>query len=1102
MTRVLVFLVLIAPGVSTEAAESWFDALLRHKATNRVEDDDKKAPIALPDFGRAAYTVSAWIKTSGDGSIFSKCAPEGRWSEGGKSLFISRGKVCFDIGWVGEIEGRATVTDGRWHHVALCGASPQKVYVDGRLDATGELEPLPDAEGHVVKLGATASDFPEQSGREFNGLMDDVRIYGRVLSQDEIRALAASTLAGNRRAPLAWWPMDGDARDATDGKNHAEAIEDVRYAEGKFGKAARLAEGSHLVVPCGESRDPGAELWRTLAAEFSDETSRREMAWEREDGIWGADWKTAGPPEIARRYAEATVAPSDLARRSRKAAAGVRTADDLRAVRALYIESRRHGELLESLAEFKLPELRQTILSLHKDGPPRDKLLTRLDALETRGLRSESISDAWKRDIAALRRDVLLGDNRLIDFDRLVFIRRQTYHSSHFYTDFIDGVGRYGGNLCILDLPTGEVTGLLPEMAEGIFGRFDLSFDARKIVFDWKKAPREGFRIFEVGIDGRGLRQLTFPPDDEEARIAKYDNSANGGTARMYYHQTDDMHPCYLPDGGVMFTSTRCEYGTLCDGPDHLTTAVLHRIDGDGRNMQKLTNSAVSEFSPSVMHDGWVLYTRWEYVDKGQLGIKCLWAMRPDGSGSKEIFGNDIQFPPTLLHGRQIPGESNQFVVLGTPHYPQSGIGTVIRLDTTKDIRTREPMTYITPHVDIRQEPGWNHLVDGQWVRHTNGPLYMDPFPLDASHYLVAYNPDRPWDDPSAYGLYLIDEAGSHALIHQEGEFSCWQPTPLRPRRRPPMLPTIRDDELARKNLAVCVVENVHHGMEGVEPGEVKYLRVMEQIPRPWAARRFWGGDAAHTSLISRGSALAAKAMYGVVPVHEDGSAHFLVPADRNIYFSALDEHFMELQRERTYVNYRPGETRACVGCHEKPGDTPPHTAGKLLALQLPPSMPQAQPGDDAPARALHYPSDVQPVLDRHCVRCHGAKDPADGLNLTGELTATFSRSYESILGRRLVKTFDEGSDWGGTPYAPPRSVGSHASPLIAQVRKGCPGNDRELPLADFVKLATWVDANAVYYGAYWGRKNLRFRDHPNFRPVPTFEQAISTVAPLPEDER
>ena len=138
-------------------------------------------------------------------------------------------------------------------------------------------------------------------------------------------------------------------------------------------------------------------------------------------------------------------------------------------------------------------------------------------------------------------------------------------------------------------------------------------------------------------MEGTGLRQLTFPPDDEAARIAKYDNSFRGGTGRIYNHHTDDMHPCYLPDGGICFTSSRCEYGTLCAKPDILTTTVLYRIDGDGGNMEKLTNSAVSEFSPSVMEDGRILYTRWEYVDKGQLGVKCLWAMHPDGGGSAAL---------------------------------------------------------------------------------------------------------------------------------------------------------------------------------------------------------------------------------------------------------------------------------------------------------------------------------------------------------------------------------------------------------------------------------------------------------------------------------
>ena len=211
--------------------------------------------------------------------------------------------------------------------------------------------------------------------------------------------------------------------------------------------------------------------------------------------------------------------------------------------------------------------------------------------------------------------DGLLAGTPLLDFDRLLFIRRYTFPSTHFYTDFIDGCEHYGGNLSVLDLGTGEVTDLVPEMADGIFDRFDLHFSATRIVFDWKRSPKEGFRLYEIAIDpktGRrtgGPRQLTFPPDDEAVRIAKYgrDPDRTPGPA-PYWHQTDDMHPCYLPDGGIAFTSTRCEYGTLCDAPDILATAVLHRMDGDGSHIEQLTRSPVIEFCPTLLADGRILY--------------------------------------------------------------------------------------------------------------------------------------------------------------------------------------------------------------------------------------------------------------------------------------------------------------------------------------------------------------------------------------------------------------------------------------------------------------------------------------------------------------
>jgi hypothetical protein len=694
-----------------------------------------------------------------------------------------------------------------------------------------------------------------------------------------------------------------------------------------------------------------------------------------------------------------------------------------------------------------------------------------------------------------------------LDFDELLFVKRYTYQSNHYYTDFINGCEYFGGNICVLSLKDGSVRELVPSMRHGIFGRYDLSFDGKRIVFDWKESIGQGFRIYEVGVDGKGLRQLTFPPVDEQKRIKKYRHweiEQWQGYPLKYYHHTDDMHPCYLPDGGICFISTRCEYGILCDDPDVFSTTVLYRMNADGKNMEKLTNSSVSESNPSIMHDGRILYTRWEYVDKGSVVAKCLWAMHPDGSGTVEIFGNDISYPPSFIQSRQIPNHNNLFVMLGAPHL-QGCMGTVIRIDTNQDIRTRVPMTYITPNVDIRAEAGFHHKVNGRWVHSEEGPLFSDPYPLSRDVFLVSQNRNRRWFDIDAWDLYVIDSKGKRELICDDPEFSCWMPIPLRPREKPPILNTARDPELAEKNLAVCIVTDIYKGLENVAPGTIKYIRVNEQMPRPWAARRYWDGDIydQQHAVLTLETHLGLKVQYGIVPVHEDGSASFIVPADRNIFLQVLDENFMEVQRERTYINYRPGEVRSCIGCHEKPKDVPSATARNLLALQSPPVIPGPQPGEVDGARPLHYPTDIQPILDKHCISCHNDNAPDTDLVLTGEMTEYFNRSYEELLDRErnLMIVFSEnGSEKQIADYLPAYSLGSHSSMLIKMLREG--HEDVKLPKEEMIKLITWVDSNAQYYGSYYGRRNIRYQNHPNFRPIPTFVQAISTSAPLPDDQR
>ena len=731
--------------------------------------------------------------------------------------------------------------------------------------------------------------------------------------------------------------------------------------------------------------------------------------------------------------------------------------------------------------------------------------------------------------------EVVMAANRtrlrtMLGTDEVVFLKRFTYNSNHYYTEYLNSQWKPGGGLFILSLKDGSTRQLAGELTGGVFGRFDISFDARTIVFDWKRSHDEGYRIYEVGVDGSGLRQILKAPDNEAELVKKY---------RYEYHNgTDDMHPCYLPDGGIAFVSTRCQTSTLCHGGDAFTTCVLHRMDGDGGSLRQLSFGALSEFTPTVLADGRIMYARWEYVDKGAVAAKCIWAMRPDGTASSEIYGNSIVFPTTMIQARPIPGVPNNYVLLGCPHFPQNALGTIVRIDMNKPVRTDEPMTYLTPEVKILSEGGWHFLDPGSGQMVTDGdgkgPLYRDPWPIDPDHCLAAHKP-RGFGhcyEPHGYGLYLLEAPGKVAPFFRDPAISCWQPMPLKARLPPPLLPSNPDPKLAAQNLARCVVTDVYHGLEGVERGSIRHIRVLEQIARPWAARRFGRLNAdeydQQHAVVSKDTALGLKVQHGVVPVEPDGSAHFLVPANANVFLQALDANHLAVQTERTFVNYRPGESRSCVGCHETPNAPPPDRSGTPLALQRAPSVPGPQPGETTGPRPLHYPTDVQPVLDRHCIKCHSEADPKGGLDLTGRPTKFFSASYENLLDERrggrqdrlrpgLVPTLPENHPKAGNVhYLPAKSLGSHDSLLIAMLAPDkvrltgdkarldrlaklvATHQDIRLARDELLRISNWVDTNAQYYGSYYGRRNIDERNHPDFRPVPTWESARGTP-PLPE---
>jgi len=741
----------------------------------------------------------------------------------------------------------------------------------------------------------------------------------------------------------------------------------------------------------------------------------------------------------------------------------------------------------------------------------------------------------------------LSTDPEALGFDEIIFAKRKPYSSDHYYTDINNGTSadRFlpDNGIYIYNVRTGQeravVTGAQLPGGKGFIGKISLSFDAKKVIFDSRENPGVGFRIWEVNIDGTGLRQVLFPPADETAKVKRW--------GRPWH--TDDIHPCYLPDGKIMFSSTRSEHTILCGGSAALVAPTLHRMDADGTNVEQLTKSPVSEFCPVVLDDGRVMYHRWEYVDKGARVCKTIWSMNPDGSRPQELYGVTDDTTTVYMYPQAMPGDPDRIVCVGTCHFPQGGcLGAIMLIDLQRGIRRRGPdpdeaeyvkfddryaVTNITPHVFIerRTEPGWHFLKqDGKYTHDRNGTsghLYTHPWPVSENKFLVSYKVD-PSDHyknvPDAYSLYLIDTQGGHRLIHKDPELSLWHPTPLVARKVPPIIHSFRHPKYLASNEALCIVQNVYQGLEGVKPGEVKWLRINEAIPRYWDTGRRWGSS---TSSSSWKAALWPRVQWGVVPVEKDGSAYFTVPANRNIFYQALDENFREIQRERTYVNYHPGEVRSCVGCHGRNNHTADSAGGRApIAMTRPPSTPQPQPcdlvengGDGLARQVIHYPTDIQPIFDAKCVSCHGNKDPDGGLKLTADVTVYYNTSYEELCRKQLAgpiisefTTFqrgDQGNYCGAT--LTPKSLGSHKSTIIAMLTDSRHAKNAEedhskmLNANELMILSRWVDANYQFYGTYYGRHHSHWvnADPANasykpedFRRKPAFDEAISMFAP------
>lgn len=683
--------------------------------------------------------------------------------------------------------------------------------------------------------------------------------------------------------------------------------------------------------------------------------------------------------------------------------------------------------------------------------PAMGRLEGELPSVERRLVEAGSSVSAARRaylGVRWLKRRVALA-NPLMRFGPMLFCKRVPTSYSHLVMQYYGWRARPGGSLFVLDRPGASLAArdiLDGRLSDGNILEPRLSYDAERIVFSWVRCKEGGYdykelandvdegfyHVYEVNVDGTGLRQLTRGP-------------------------YDDVMPTYLPDGGIAFCSTRRRGYARCFGAQfskrwHVYT--LHRMDGDGENLRTLSFHDTNEWFPAVSHDGLIVYSRWDYIDRDAVTHQNLWATRPDGTHPFAVWGNATPSPHCTFQIQPVPG-SNQIVFTASAHHSIAG-GSIAMVDPALGVDGLQAITRITPSVPFPE-------AEGRDIQE----YYASPWPLSERYFLCAYSPrplvwERGANERAALGIYLIDAAGNRELLYRDPEIGSTNPTPLAARPRPPVVAeSVASSETSTGEM---VLLDVYRGLGDVPRGTIKQLRIVQIFPK--------STHQANTPLIGMAREENARAVLGTVPVASDGSARFLVPARTPILFQALDEDGMAYQTMRSLTYVQPGERVSCIGCHEKQPAAPEAT----LAMRRPPSRIEPGPFDGEP---FSYVRVVQPVLDKHCVRCHsGEKAKKSGIDLTGVRHKDFTRSYYSLCGDvdfRGAGTNPENAAKALVPrygmrnqiqVAPPGGMyGARGSRLLTMLRKG--HQEVKLSEAELRRIAKWIDCNAVFYGAY-----------------------------------
>ena len=649
--------------------------------------------------------------------------------------------------------------------------------------------------------------------------------------------------------------------------------------------------------------------------------------------------------------------------------------------------------------------------------------------------------------------------NPLVNFDKLLLLDTPAYagvHESAHRNGYYYG-SRSGSRLMVLEglRPDGRTRVLLPPET-GYIMRMDLSFDARKTVFGMKPAKERSFNLYEVSSGGSGLRQLT--------------NSAY-----------DDMDPIYLPDGHIMFSTSRGNTYVRCL-PQSAST-VLARCDADGRNIRIVSRNSEPDYTPSLLPDGRVLYTRWEYTERPLWRLQKLWTINPDGTGLSVYWGNASAHPDVIWEARAIP-TTTKVMFAGVGHHNVM-TGCIGILDVTRGVEYPHGIAKVTAELrwpESGDARGPNPVASPKY--HVAGAFwsYRCPYPLGPEDFLVsaARKPNGPFD------LFLMDIHGNRELIYA-AVHNAWYPRPLRPRPKP----MLRPDRVAwpkpgqKAAGGALFSSNVYEGVDGLPKGKARYLRVIQMDAKTYSSGfKSWRHSGPVISVIQEDG---VKRILGTVPIAADGAVAFKVPSGKALHFQLLDEHRRCIQVMRSFTGVMPGETRGCLGCHGLRHHASPQSRPERARL-VRPAVDLVPPPWGAEV-SISYERFCQPVLDTYCGTCHqgsGKGRKAFDMTLRGGVPERGVTDPKLLPFKEPYLTL-VGPAWGGPApagrgkalglagclnverrrrYGPlkPMTMLSSTSPLIARAMSG-KHHKVKVTGVDLRKLIAWVDCNCVYRG-------------------------------------